>query len=105
MIKYPSNIKKEDTIGVTATSAGIIGDYEIIYNRAQHNLENLGYKIKETENVRKYAKLVSSSGKERAKEFLDLWKNDSVSLIAQVTGGEFLMEMLPYIDKKYNFRT
>lgn len=99
MIKYPSNIKKQDTIGVTATSAGITGDYEIRFNRAQHNLEALGYKIKETENVRKYAKLVSSSGKERANEFLDLWKNDNISLIAQVTGGEFLMEMIPYIDK------
>ena len=45
----------------------------------------------------KQNKLVSSSGLERAEEFISLWKNDKVSHIIAACGGEFLMEMIPYL--------
>ncbi len=100
MIKYPSPIKEGDTLGVTATSSGVTLKKDIKkLNKAYENLENLGFKIKETKNVRSNKQFVSSNGKIRAQEFLKLWQDDSVALIAQARGGEFLMEMLPYLDK------
>ena len=60
----------------------------------------MGFNVIETKNVRECEKLVSSSGEERAKEFLDLWKNEKVKLIITARGGEFLMEMLPFIDSE-----
>ncbi len=100
MIKYPRPIKPNDTIGVTATSSGVVEKEDILkLDLAISNLENLGFTIKETKNVRTNSKFVSSSPEERAKEFMNLYQDNNISMIAQVRGGEFLMEMIPYLDK------
>ena len=99
MIRYPKNIKKGDIIGVTATSTGITEEsYIKRLENAYKNLKELGYNCIETSNVRKNKKFVSSDGKTRAEEFMNLWQDEKISWIAQVYGGEFLMEMIPYID-------
>lgn len=100
MIKYPNKIHKGCTIGVTATSTGIIIDsYIKRLDNAYKNLEKIGYKCIETNNVRTNKKLVSSDAKTRATQFMELWKDTKIDMIAQVYGGEFLMEILPFIDK------
>jgi len=96
---YPNNINKNCLIGVTATSTGITKKHDIErFNLAKENLLSLGYKVLVTNNVFTNSKFVSSSGLVRANEFLELWKNNGVMAISQVRGGEFLMEMIPYID-------
>ena len=40
---------------------------------------------------------------ERAKDFFKLYSNDDVKYIVSASGGEFLMEMLPYLDN-YNLK-
>jgi muramoyltetrapeptide carboxypeptidase LdcA involved in peptidoglycan recycling len=98
-IKYPKKINKNDIIGVTATSFGQTEKYYADrFDNAIKYLKGLGYDIKETANVRTMSKLVSSDAKTRAKEFMELWKDDEISCIAQVAGGELLMEILPHID-------
>lgn len=100
-IKYPKNLETNGTIGVTATSSGVTEEDDIKrLEYAYQNLKELGFNIIETSNVRKNKQFVSSSGEERAKEFLELWQDKEISLIAQVRGGEFLMEMLPYLSSK-----
>ena len=100
-IKYPKNLETNGTIGVTATSAGVTEEDDIKrLEYAYQNLKELGFNIIETSNGRKNKQFVSSSGKERADEFLELWQNKQVNLIAQVRGGEFLMEMLPYLSSE-----
>lgn len=94
IIKYPNKVKEKDTIGITAiSSAANILKVEA----AENNLRKLGFNIKETRNVRMQNKLVSSSGKTRADEFMTLWKDNQVSHIIAARGGEFAMEMLPYL--------
>ena len=101
MIKYPNFLNKKDTIGITATSTGIYGKYKTLrLDNAHKNLNKLGYKTIETSNVRTNEKFTSSTPKIRATEFIDLWKNKDVTLIAQVRGGEFLMEILPHLNKE-----
>lgn len=98
---YPKLLKKGDFIGVTAPSMGVTDEYDILrLNNAYKNLEKLGYNCIETENVRHNQKFVSSSAKIRAKEFEELWQNEDISLIISASGGEFLMEMLPYINNE-----
>lgn len=100
-IKYPEEITKNKVIGVTATSMGITDSYDIErLSKAYKYLEEKGYKIIETKNVRTNKHFVSSNGKTRAQEFMDLWSNNKIGWIAQASGGEFLMEMLPYINKE-----
>lgn len=96
---YPEKVKINDFIGVTATSGGL--DDTASLNKlvsAINNFERMGYKIIETDNVRKCEKLVSSNAKIRAEEFLSLWENENVKYIITARGGEFLMEMLPFIE-------
>ncbi len=96
---YPSKLKLNDTIGIVAVSDGANLskiDYSI------RNFENIGFKIVETPHARNSKYLVSSSGKTRAEEFMNLWKSDRISCIISARGGEFLMEMLPYLDKYKN---
>lgn len=94
MIRYPKSVVEKDTIGITAISS--MANHQKV-NLAEENLRNLEFEILETENVKTNYKLVSSSGKERAKQFMELWKNEKVSHIIAARGGEFSMEMIPYL--------
>ena len=98
-MKYPNKLMKNDTIGVTATSMGIVKKGDIKrFEQAKNNLEKMNYKVKNTSNVFTNSKFVSSSGVVRAKEFLNLWCDKNIKVISQVRGGELLLEMLPYLD-------
>ncbi len=100
-MRYPKELNKNMNIGVTATSMGVTDPIRIKrLDRAYKYLCDLGYKIIETDNARKTEGIVSSSGKIRAQEFIELWTNNKISMISQVAGGEFLVEMLPYLDKE-----
>ena len=93
---YPEKLNKDKIIGITAPS-DIANLNTIDYSKK--NIENMGYTIIETNNVRKNEGLVSSSGKIRAEEFVSLLENDEIGHIISARGGEFLMEMLPYLDE------
>lgn len=97
---YPSKLEKNDFIGVIATSKGISKETEILkYEKAKENLRDIGYGIIESANIKKNERARSSSGEERAKEFMKLWLNNKVKAIITLKGGQFLVEMLPYISK------
>ncbi|MDR0978513.1 MAG: LD-carboxypeptidase [Lachnospiraceae bacterium] len=100
IIKYPKPLENGDAVGITAPSMAF---RENLYKRLDNailNLENAGFKVIETSNVRnKTVKWVSSSASMRANELMDLWKNEEVKWIIAASGGEFLIEMIPYIDK------
>ena len=96
MIIYPEKLNKDKIIGITAPSD--IANLDTI-DYSKKNIENMGYNVIETNNVRKSEGLVSSSGKIRADEFISLWENNKVGHIISARGGEFLMEMLPYLDE------
>lgn len=98
-MNYPENLKIGDTIGICAPSAGIVEPEKIDkLDRAIENLKKLGYKVIETESVRKDMCGRSASAKQRAKEFMELWENKEVKLILYAAGGDFLMEMLDELD-------
>ncbi len=98
-MRYPKNLNKGDYIGTTAPSAGIIKpvDQKRLDN-VKNNFEKLGYKYIETQNVRTDFNGKSSSGKERAEQLLELWKNPEVGAIISAAGGDFLNEMLDQLD-------
>ena len=98
-MKYPKSINQGTIIGVTAPSDGIYKeeDYPRL-NNVKNNFEKMGYKYLETTNVRTSNKGRSSSAKERAKQFLELWKNPEVSAIISAGGGDYMPEILDEID-------
>lgn len=98
-MRYPSFIMQGDIIGVTAPSEGIIKEKELIrLDNVKNNLNSLGYKYIETENVRQNKMGRSANAKIRADEFMKLWNNKEVSAIIMAKGGDFLTEILDYLN-------
>lgn len=96
---FPEKLKIGDTIGICAPSDGIIEPEKIEkLNIAIENLKQIGYKVIETKSVRKSEMGKSTTAKERAKEFMELWQKEEVKLIIYASGGDFLMEMLSELD-------
>ena len=98
-MNYPEKLKIGDTIGICAPSDGITKESkQIKLDEAIKALKNMGYNVIETESVRKSANGRSAPAKKRAEEFMELLENDDVKLIIFATGGDFLCEMLDYLD-------
>lgn len=99
-MKFPNYIKKGDTIGVTAVSDGVEDELDKIrFYNGKKKLEESGYRVQFTDNVFTVEdKGRSSSGRKRAEEFNRLIGDEQVSLIVSAKGGNFLNEMLEYVD-------
>lgn len=98
-MRYPENLKIEDTIGICAPSKGNQDPEKIeALEKAIKQFKSMGYKVIETASVRKDEQGRSAPAEIRAKEFMELWKNKEVKLIIYAGGGDFLMEMLDYLD-------
>lgn len=92
---YPKFIKPNETIGISAPSKGV-GLKLDEYKRSIKRLSKI-FKIKETSSVRNsdYRSALASI---RAQELESLFTDDEVSMIFCASGGDFLYEILPYID-------
>ena len=98
-MKYPKLLQKDDIIGICAPSSGASGDVlSARLDNAVSNIKSLGYKVIETASVRNEIKCVSASSITRVAEFMSLYENPKVSAIIPPWGGEFLMDMLPFLD-------
>ena len=98
-MNYPENLKPGDLIGICAPSAGIVKPEKIEKLEIAINaLKEMGYRVLETPSVRCEENGRSASAKVRAEEFMSLIQNEEVKLIIFATGGDFLCEMLDYLD-------
>lgn len=98
-MRYPEKLKIGDTIGICAPSSGTVEPDKLErLDKAIEQFKQLGYKVLETASVRKDVQGKSAKGVVRAQEFMELWENKDVKLIIYAGGGDFLMEMLDYID-------
>ena len=93
---YPEFLKKGDTIGICALSAGT-GDKLEELEESLSVLHDEGYLTKETGSVRSKRKR-SASAKTRARELDSLVKDDEVKMIMLAAGGDVQMETVPFID-------
>ena len=98
---YPKFIKENDTIGIPSPSAGAnnIEKRNKMLN-AKKNLESLNYKLILSDNLFKCEKGRSASALDRAKEINNMLINKNIDMLLCAAGGDFLIEILPYIDFK-----
>jgi len=95
MIK-PEFLNDNDAIGVTACSSGVL--YKIDkYEKSIENVKRQGLKVVETPNVRTDG-LVSGDALTRVKELNSLITNKDIKMINIAAGGDFLCEILPYLN-------
>ena len=95
---YPKFLKKGDCIGVPAPSGGAYDElHKIKYKNSKLKLEQMGYKCVLSENINKSEKARSAPAKIRAEEINKMFEDESIDFIMCAAGGEFLVEILPYI--------
>lgn len=95
-MKYPEFLKKGDLIGICAPSAGIGRKLES-FDRSLGILRAEGYRIKETASVRLDSDR-GGSAQVRGNELNTLFADPEVKMVMAASGGDFLDEMLPYVD-------
>lgn len=97
---FPKWIEKEDTIGVTALSDGLYKETDMVrFKNGKKQLERIGFKVKMTDNVfTADEKGRSSHGEVRANQLASLVEDKKVTWIISAKGGNYLMEMLGYVD-------
>lgn len=93
---YPNHPKNKSKIGVVALSAGV-GYHLENYQKSIKSLEKNNFTVIETKNVRNQAE-VAASPKVRAKELDELITDKTIDSIICATGGDFLIEILPYVN-------
>ena len=96
----PKWLKPGDSIGVTATSGGITEEKkQIRFQNAERQLKRRNHPVLFTENVfTQDEKGRSSSGIERGEQFNALIADPNVAAVIAAAGGDYLVEMLPYVD-------
>lgn len=94
---YPDFLVPGDTVGITAPSAGISAEGLEGYLLSLRNLSARGFRVKETASVRREG-VVSAPGPVRAEELRQLCEDPEVKLILCASGGDFLIDMLPFAD-------
>lgn len=96
---YPKFIKSGNCIGVPAPSSGAYDELHIKkYENAKLKLEKMGYRLVLSENINKSDRCRSASAKVRAKELNEMFENRNINMIMCAAGGEFLVEILPYVE-------
>lgn len=97
---YPEFIKKGSKIGVPAPSSGAYDELKINkFNNAKLKIEKLGFETEISPNINTSKKYRSADAITRANEINKIFDTASnIDAVICATGGEFLVEILPYID-------
>ena len=94
----PEKLKKGDLIGVVAPASPIIGDNIEEIQNAKKIIENLGYKVKFSENLFSNSQNYSASAKEKAKDINEMFKNSNIKMIWCAKGGNNSNSTFEYLD-------
>ena len=95
----PELLKQGDLIGVPAPSDGSnCLEKEKRFLNAKKRLEDLGYQVKLSDNIFNSVRGRSSSAIKRANEINDMFQDKNIKIMLCAAGGDFLIEILPYID-------
>lgn len=94
---YPSFLQPQDTIGITAPSAGVDAADHAAFDLSLSHLTAAGFRTRETTHVRAGG-IVSAPAKVRADELNALLRDPAVRMVWCAAGGDFLLDMLPFVD-------
>jgi muramoyltetrapeptide carboxypeptidase LdcA involved in peptidoglycan recycling len=98
-MQYPNFLKHGSTIGVPAPSDGMKNDTKKNSEKyAEKKMMDLGYNLVVSKNIMNSNFGRSASAIVRANEFNEMFKDNNIDFIICASGGDFLLEMLPYID-------
>ena len=95
----PAFLGKGDTVGVTAPSAGVSEFTDTVrFANAARNLSRRGYGVRFTPDVFTDEGGRSAPAEQRARELESLFLDTGVKAVFSAKGGDYLNEILPFID-------
>ncbi len=94
---YPDFPAEGSYVGICAPSAGV-GCKLDSFDMSIEILEEAGLRCVETESVRS-EECPSAPARQRGEEFNELFADDDIDMVLCASGGDFTIEMLPYIDE------
>lgn len=102
---YPPFLQRGDRIGITAPSAGVAPEDAAAFDLSLSHIHAAGFRTHETANVRAastaapaFKGTVSATPAERAAQLNALFADKETRMIWCAGGGDFLLDMLPYVD-------
>ena len=95
-VLLPEALKEGDTIGIVSPASAIFESepYEI----ARESFEALGLKVKFGKNTRNRYGHLAGTDEERAEEFNDMFRDDSISAVIALRGGSGAARILDKLD-------
>lgn len=95
---YPEFLQEKDVIGICAPSAGV-GEKIDSFEMSTDVLHEIGLYTYETESVRNEG-CPSAPPYVRGEEFNGLFADDDIKIVMSAAGGDYNIEMLPFIDQE-----
>lgn len=94
----PNNIKKGSVLALSSMSNGIVKENK--KNNLMESIKKLekNFIVKTDEHIFCSVKGESCDAKSRAKDLMKFFSNKEVKSIISITGGDFLIEVLDYLD-------
>ncbi len=92
----PQALKKGDTIGILATSGAVESEEKILY--AKKYFENLGYKIKLSNNILHKYRYLAGTDEEKIEELHKFFKDPKINAIICLRGGYGAIRLIKNID-------
>jgi muramoyltetrapeptide carboxypeptidase len=92
---YPEPLKTGDTVGIVSPSGPV--DKEVVH-RGIKFLEELGLKVKRGKGLFLKKQYLAGEDHERAKDLMDMFKDEEVRAIISSRGGYGCIRMIKYID-------
>ena len=92
----PNVLRSGDTIGICAPAGGMVSASEV--SEFKSVLEGLGFNTLFSENIAKNVGYFSGTDQQRAKDFMDLVRNDEVKAIFFLRGGWGCARILEFLD-------
>lgn len=98
-MRYPKRLRQNGTIAVVAPSAGFTEEkFLVMCKRSKEKLEELGYNVIYSDSCFKDINGRSNTSLNRANEFLKMYSSKDNGILISLSGGEYEMEILDYLD-------
>ena len=97
-MKYFNFLQSGNQIQVVAPSCGLRDNDKLLYKSAVKRFTKLGYNVFSTKSLLNTDGCVSNTPINRASEFTNAWLNPNVHALIAVSGGEFMLEILPHLN-------
>ncbi len=96
LMKKPKILKKGDVIGIFAPASPVKREF---FEKGINKLKELGFEVKYSQNIFQKEKFLAGNDKKRAKEFIELLKDEKIKALIGARGGYGSIRLIPFLEE------